>query len=197
MTEQFLGSMDIGPTFGFILTDILEGGFSDEFLAGTTSEDILNQPGIPNANVPRLHISCSFKRDIILARQRGLWPSHNVPCLDLSTNLTVSELMQRTALVHRQRLQSPIDHEPAHTATARARHDGPIRGIVPAQPAQAAPQRRPASPDRRLSEQLEERREGGRPLARRFSQAFAGEAAGPAAGHALADQEPCCAGEPP
>ncbi len=174
--------MDIGPTFGFILTDILECGFSDEYLAGTINEDVFNQPGITNANSPKLHISCSFNRDIILARQRGLWPSHNVrpPCVDLATNITVSELMKRSALVHRQRFQTPVDNEAANAPIQepRARRDCPIRGIVRDHPADAqsalALQRRPASPDRRLSEHLEEQERsssgGGKPLERRFSE---------------------------
>jgi hypothetical protein len=173
VTEQMLGNVDLGPTFGFILTDALECGFSDEFLAGNMSEIVLNNPGIENTTVPKLHISCSFNRDIILARQKGLWPAHNVhpPCTALSTDISVSELMKRSALVHRQRLQSPIDHE-SQCVTHVRRLGSPIRGIVQQHASAFASQRRPASPDRRLSEHLEQESCAGKPPERRLSEYY-------------------------
>jgi hypothetical protein len=161
-TEQIFENTSFGATFGFILTDSLEFGFSDEWLnmhASMTSfsDDLsydLNLFDLTSIFQPKLHISCSFDRNMVLARQKGMWPSHLVdpPRLDHAADIKVSELMPKSALIYRPRLRQ--SSRPGSFQASSTDQDPP-RALSPeTQGPDPQAHRRRISPERRLSEQM-------------------------------------------
>ena len=172
--EQFLANIDFGTTFGFILTENLHHGFCDEWLVSskncTTPEDQADIEMCPN-NQLKLHISCSFDPDLVLARQRGLWPSCTVdpPRDPDSRDIRVSRLMPKSSLVYRQRLQqipAPSNRReaarPTPCSAIRGGRNSPAVDPDPADPGgpgphcttprRGSPERARQRPQRRYSE---------------------------------------------
>ncbi len=166
--EQFLENVTVGVTFGFILTENLEHGFSDEWLVGAKSNNPLDDPGniMKDSDTQmKLRVSCSFNQELVQTRQRGLWPSKDIDPdpthMTRESVVTLSELMLKIPLVYRQRLQPPSADGPRSWPT-QALHSGrnsPTRPDKPPSHAQAAPvtalapetssMRRQGSPSRR------------------------------------------------
>jgi len=157
--EQFLENITVGVTFGFILTENLEHGFSDEWLVGAKSNNLLDDP----ANIMkdsdtrlRLRVSCSFNQQLVQTRQRGLWPFKDIDLSHMTHDSIVklSELMLKTPLVYRQRLQPPSADGPRSWPAQALRigrnsppslaHTAPLTTLAPA----ASDKRRQGSPSR-------------------------------------------------
>ena len=142
--EQFLGNINLGTIFGFILTETLQHGFCDEWLVGSKNcNRIDEQPDLEAYlnNKLKLHISCSFDLELVMARQRGLWPSCAVepPCAprdSVSCDIKVSKLMPKSSLVYRQRLQQSAvqslgmvrreSAQPSHCHAIKGWRDSPV-----------------------------------------------------------------------
>ncbi len=143
--EQFLDNITVGVTFGFILTESLEHGFSDEWLVGAKINNQLDDPGniMKDSNTQlRLRVSCSFNQDLVQTRQRGLWPSQDIEPSQLTQNpiVKLSELMLKTPLVYRQRLKPPsADGSRAWPAQALCSRNSPTSPDKPPSHAHTAP----------------------------------------------------------
>jgi hypothetical protein len=161
-TEQIFENTCFGASFGFILTDSLELGFSDDWLSmnasstsfmSDSSDDLTTLDLSSLIYQPKLHISCSFNRNMVLARQKGMWPSHLVdpPRLDHSTNIKVSELMPKSSLIYRPRLRQ---YSRPGSFKSSPDQDSPRACSPEMQGSDQQAQRRRFSPERRLSEQM-------------------------------------------
>ena len=142
--EQYLENIDFCTTFGFILTESLHHGFCDEWLVSSNNGNRIDeQPDLEAYlnNQLKLHISCSFDLDLVIARQRGLWPSCAVepPCTprdSVSCDIKVSKLMPKSSLVYRQRLQQSAvqilgivrreSAQPSHCHAIKGGCDSPV-----------------------------------------------------------------------
>ena len=178
--EQFLENIDLGTTFGFILTENLHDEFCDEWLVSSKNCISEAQADVSAfTNQARLYISCSFDMDLVLARQKGLWPSSLIdPLVDSfdceSCDIKVSTLMPKSSLVYRQKLQPTLvesqrfaGKEPSRSSHLHSIHtgndspveklgsDAPSASSYSKQPRTRSPQRdrRPRQrPQRRYSE---------------------------------------------